>query len=144
MLSPRGVACAESCDNSLVRISSREAPLWQRLLLAFAMVVAVVGMHHLTSLGCGEPVAHHAVIEGADSASDSEPSGGTSGVSPVRHGSVPGLVCLALLIAVGVVFRVVGGLLVRKRAPRAVLRSRIVALRVDDPPDLHVLSISRT
>lgn len=127
-----------------MRISSREAPLWQRLLLAVAMVVAVVGMHHLTSLGCSEPVAHHAVIEAADSAPDSEPSGGTAVVSPALHGSVPGLVCLALLIAVGVIFRALGGLVVRKRAPHAAPQSGIVVLRVDDPPDLHVLSISRT
>jgi hypothetical protein len=126
-------------------VAGRESPLWQRIALAATVAIALVGMHHLTTLGCSEPVAHHSVVhivepETSLASSPGNPSSGDASVEDLT----PGLVCLALLVAVGVVFRAVGGVLTRRRDVQRVHQEWAVTSRIDDPPDLHVLSISQT
>lgn len=123
----------------------RESPLWQRIALAATVAAALVGMHHLTAVGCSEPVAHHAVVHVGEpeSSLDSSPGNPRSGDASVDD-LTPGLVCLALLVAVGVVSRAIGGVLTRRRDVQRVHQDWAVTSRIDDPPDLHVLSISRT
>ena len=119
-------------------------PRWQRLLLAVAVALAVVGMHHLASPGCGEPVAHHgsSFMAGAELMSDS-PQGEPDSDTSVQD-MTPGLACLALLVAIGVVFRVFGGVVARRRDLLELKHEARVIPRIEDPPDLHILSISRT
>ena len=97
-------------------MAGRESPLWQRIALAATVALALVGMHHLTTSDCSEPVAHHAVVHVVEPGSSLDswqgnPSSGDASVEDLT----PGLVCLALLVAVGVVFRAVGGVLARRR-----------------------------
>ncbi|MDA2988887.1 MAG: DUF6153 family protein [Actinomycetota bacterium] len=126
-------------------MAGRKSPLWQRIALAATVALALVGMHHLTTSDCSEPVAHHAVVHVVEPGSSLDSSQGnpSSGDASV-DGLTPGLVCLALLVAVGVVFRAVGGVLARRRDVQRVHQDWAVTSRFDDPPDLHVLSISRT
>lgn len=126
-------------------MAGRESPMWQRIALAAAVSLALVGMHHLTSFGCPEPVGHHAAVHVVEPetplvSSPENPSLSDASVKDL----MPGLICLALLVAVGVVFRAVAGVLTRRRDVRHVHQDWAVLSRIDDPPDLHVLSISRT
>ena len=120
------------------------SPLWQRLLLAVAVALAVVGMHHLASPGCAEPVAHHGVsfVVGAEPMSDS-PQGELDSDTTLQD-MTPGLACLALLVAVGVILRATRGVTARRRDLLERKHEARVSPRIEDPPDLHTLSISRT
>lgn len=120
------------------------SPLWQRLLLAVAVTLTVVGMHHLASPGCAEPVAHHGVsfVVGTEPMSDS-PQGELDADTSLQD-MTPGLACLALLVAVGVVLRATRGVTARRRDLLELRHEARVSPRIEDPPDLHILSISRT
>lgn len=113
-------------------------------MLAATVALAVVGMHHLTSSGCSEPVAHHGLVSMADAGPLAESPQKEWASESVLDDVTPGLVCLALLIAVGVVSRIMGGVAVRRRDLLEPNHPASVNPRIDDPPDLHILSISRT
>lgn len=134
-----------ACENESVKEAQRDSPLWQRVLLSATVALALVGMHHLTSLGCSEPVADHAVVHVVEleTSLDSSLGDRSSGDASVDD-LTPGLVCLALLVAVGVVFRAVGGILTRRRDMQREHQDWAISSHIDDPPDLHFLSISRT
>lgn len=133
-----------SCDNDRMIVCGRHLPLLQRIMLAASVVIALVGMHHLTSLGCMEPVAHHGVVQEFEAGLSSGLSPENSTTDSPDNGVTAGLVCLALLIAVGVVFRAAGGVLTRRRSVHAVGFDTAGPSRGGKPPDLYALSISRT
>lgn len=133
-----------TCDNAEVTITRQESPLWQRLLLAVTVALSVVGMHHLASIVCSQPVAHHEAVHVAAA----EPSTDSPQQAPDSDSSLqdwtPGIACVALLIAVGVVLRTTRGSAARRRDLLERKLEARVSPRIEEPPDLRVLSISRT
>lgn len=132
-----------SCENSGVIPSTHRGPLWQRVLLAVTMALALVGMHHLTSQVCVEPGAHHGAIHSVTFADPLDPHPDSSDAGAFDE-LTPGLVCLALLVTVGVVVRAVSVVMARRRDLLAHRYASVLRTRHEDPPDLYILSISRT
>lgn len=133
-----------SCDNVEVTKTQQEGPLWQRLLLAVTVALSVVGMHHLTSVACSQPVAHHEVVHVAAAKLLTDSPERTPDSNTAVQDLTPGVACLALLIAVGVVLRAMRGFAARRRDLLEAKHEATVSPRIEDPPDLHILSISRT
>lgn len=133
-----------ACENESVKEAQRDSPLWQRVLLSATVALALVGMHHLTSLGCSGASAEHGTVHLVTEG----PLSGLEG-NPVDHetlldSSSPGLICLAVLIAFGVIRPLREALLSRKHSIQCRPEDTAFASRTGDPPNLHALSISRT
>lgn len=120
--------------------------LLTRLVSSALLVAALIGMHHLTAVGCAAMVGDHsqhdaiAVVHGDVPAEQSDDRGAPSADSPIT----PGAVCLAVLFTVALAIPVI-----RLLMPRAGNKDQDAARPPDfqrdkDPPDLTALSISRT
>ena len=119
-------------------------PLCQRLATVLVVVAGLVGMHHLTALGCSAPPSQHASIHHVHDSSAVEVHGEDAAGDSVFDDSMAWAICLALLVVLGVI-RPAAGVLFTRRS-RTKLRREFPESRPrdPDPPDLHALSISRT
>ena len=113
-------------------------------MIVLVVVAGLVGMHHLTALGCSAPPSQHTSIHYMHDSSSPDLPGENAAGDAITDASMVGAICLALLVALGVIRPASGVLFVRRsRTERlqGVARSRP---RDPDPPDLYALSISRT
>ncbi len=118
--------------------------MWQRIVPLLVVVAGLVGMHHLTALGCSAPPTQHTSVHHMnDSPSPETPSEDAAGDAIVDD-SMAWAVCLALLILLGVI-RPASAVLFTRRSRTKHLREGVTSRPRDpDPPDLYALSISRT
>ena len=128
-----------------------------RLVVVALLALGLVGMHHLVVAACHHGASHagHATILPTEAAAghDLHDAGPTAPTQAPREAPAPapdGLVgaaamCLAVLIMViGLMMpRIVSRL---RRVPLPDIRPRAISnlTRVFDPPDLTLLSVSRT
>jgi hypothetical protein len=128
-----------------VRVVEIHGPLWVRVAAACLVVLGLVGMHHLVALGCATVSVGH-----ADSHVPSViPASGPDGPSPQQQNAdldfnSGTVVCLAIMVfAVSILGRRLAWI---RRDPRrhVAMGHRFLGPQRTEPPDLVVLSISRT
>ena len=133
--------------------------LASRLVVVALVAVGLVGMHHLVVAACHHGASHgdHAAVLSMDSVVD-HGSHGPAGPAPVpaeapsdgSDGAPGGLVgvaatCLAiLLMVIGLVLPHVLARVRRSQAMRLFVAAPPMADRTPKPPDLTLLSVSRT
>ena len=113
-------------------------------MIVLVVVAGLVGMHHLTALGCSAPPSHHTSIHYMHDSSSPDLPGENAAGDAITDDSMVGAICLALLVALGVIRPVSVVLFTRRsqtKLPHEGVKSRP---RDPDPPDLYALSISRT
>lgn len=120
--------------------------LLARIASSALLVLALIGMHHLTAVGCAAVVGDHphheaiAVVHGDVPTGQPDDHGAPSADSPIT----PGAVCLAVLFTVALAIPVIR-LLMPREGNKDRDAARFPDLQRDkDPPDLTALSISRT
>ncbi|MGA1038450.1 MAG: DUF6153 family protein [Ilumatobacteraceae bacterium] len=123
-------------------LSAQRGPLWQRILLSVLVVGALVGMHHLAAQDCSvatsEHSGHHAVV----AAQDLIPA--TDSADLQESGPSLVMACLAILILVGVTPRLAAWIRLRKSRSTRNPSYASAGNCEPRPPDLHLLSVSRT
>lgn len=118
--------------------------MWQRIATVLVVVAGLVGMHHLSALGCSAaPTQHTATHHMPDSASPEVPGEDAVGDSIVDD-SMAWAICLALLLVLGVIRPATGVLFTRRTRTEPLRGLPDSRPRDPDPPDLRALSISRT
>ena len=138
---------------------SRLAGALPGLLMVLALCIALIGMHHLISTGCVAGSNTHAdahvmdakshsgdvstvIVSGADRGTSS----GAGVVQPptnAEHSDHLSAMCMAVLMLFSVIIPRARAIIVRRRPLSVGIRSASPP-RSADPPDLRVLSISRT
>lgn len=120
--------------------------LLARIASSALLVLALIGMHHLTAVGCAAMVGDHSQHDAIGSvhedllAGQADERGAPTADSPIT----PGAVCLAVLFTVALVIPVIR-LLMPREGNKDQDAARFPDLQRDkDPPDLTALSISRT
>jgi hypothetical protein len=143
-LTAAATACG-ACQNAGVRVVEVRGSLKVRLVAVCLVVVGLVGMHHLIAVGCASIGASHSdshlmyVMPAVEH--DVEPSG-QHGTDP--SGSTGSIACLAVMVfAVSLLARRSSWV---RRDPSRLLTTdrRLLGPQRSEPPDLVVLSISRT
>lgn len=118
------------------------APRIRDLLVAAVVMLGLVGMHHLVVAAC-----HHATAQAILAPASVVPPVSVDHGHGAPEPSVPSelaAVCIAILFITGVVLLGTRSVVTRVRLERFVAHSIAWFERALPPPDLAVLSISRT
>lgn len=132
-----------SCENRGVHVVVIRGSMLGRLLAVLVLVVGIIGMHHVVATGCAFVTGSHSSTHGQELVSSNSLAEAVTDVASAEPVDVAGTVCVAIIV------------LWILAAP---LRRRLFAVRdsvgeaapaesfapLARPPDLHLLSISRT
>lgn len=132
-----------SCENRGVHVVAIRGSMFGRLLAVLVLVVGIIGMHHVVATGCAMVTGSHSLTHGQELDSSSFTAETETDVASAAPVDLAGTVCVAIIV------------LWILAAP---LRRRLYAARdsvgeaapaesfapLARPPDLHLLSISRT
>lgn len=132
-----------SCENRGVHVVVIRGSMLGRLLAVLVLVVGIIGMHHVVATGCAMVTGSHSSTHGQELVSSNFIAETVTDVASAAPVDIAGAVCVAIIV-----FWILA----------APLRRRLFAVRdsvgeaapaesfapLARPPDLHLLSISRT
>lgn len=116
-----------------------------RIMAALLLTMGLIGMHHLIAIGCASfgsasHDVHVAVSEGSTQSTTE-----AADVAPVAESrSDAGATCLAIVLTFVFAAVVRGWLMQRHRMSGGTRASEPLRSHERGPPDLHILSVSRT
>jgi hypothetical protein len=117
-----------------------------RLASSVLLVAALVGMHHLTAVGCAAITQGHAHHQSSALTENAIPAdvAGNEESSTLEDGAPVGAVCIAIVFTLAVIAPAVR-ILATRSGDKDRDEAQLLEIKRDkDPPDLTALSISRT
>lgn len=128
-----------------MRVIEVKGSLRVRLAAVFLVVIGLVGMHHLVTVGCASVLSGHsdghAMADLAPPVVDADVLASSDHEMDAATGAG---ICLAVLVFSILILTRRSSWIRRDSLAMARVHQRCMSLRRTDPPDLLVLSISRT